>query len=133
MEIARLVNHHVIIKTHHTQYYQLLDEIGLVLLFFSVMNVLLMLLSYFLALLSYSQYFLSSIAEKPSIGVRSETLEEMCQKILEITSSANESKIIINNSIGGLGHKSISVVEGILYSLIARKQLWCMKCTYFTI
>ena len=92
-------------KTRHTKYYQLLDEIGLVLLFFSVMNVLLMLLSYFLALLSYSQYLLSSVAEKPSIGVRSETLEEMCQKILKITSSANESKIIINNSIGGLGHR----------------------------
>ena len=119
-------------KTRHTKYYQLLDEIGLVLLLFSVMNVLLMLLSYFLSLLSYSQYLLSSVAEKPSIGVRSETLEEMCQKILKITSSANESKIIINNSIGGLGHKSISVVEGILYSLIARKQLWCMKSTYFT-
>ena len=96
------------------------------------MNVLLLILSYFLAILPYSQYFLSSKVEKPSIGVRSETLEEVCQKILEITSSANESKIIINNSIGGLGHKSISVVEGILYSLIARKQLWCMKSTYFT-
>ena len=55
------------------------------------------------------------------------TTEQMCLKILERTSSANESKIIINNRIGGLGHKSISVVEGIIYALISGKQLWCMN------
>ena len=55
------------------------------------------------------------------------TTEQMCLKILERTSSANESKIIINNRIGGLGHKSISTVDEIIYALILKKQLYCIS------
>ena len=53
--------------------------------------------------------------------------EQMCQKILERTSSANESKIIINERNGGLGHKSISTVDEIIYALILKKQLYCIS------
>ena len=87
----------------------------------------------FSGIFSYTQYFLSNTIEKPSFSVRSETLEQVCQKILQITSSANESKIIIDNSIGGLGHKSISIVEGILYSILSEKQLWCMDYAFLTL
>ena len=61
---------------------------------------------------------------------QSQTPEQMCEKILEITSSANESKIIINERNGGLGHKSISTVEEIIYALILKKQLWCMRFVF---
>ena len=96
------------------------------------MKVLILLFAFLFTLLCYKYpRDVESYVVVSSSG-RLPTLEDVCQKILEITSSANESKIIINNSIGGLGHKSISVVEGILYSLIARKQLWCMEYTFFT-
>lgn len=97
------------------------------------MKVLVLLFAFLFTLLCYKyprdveSYVVISSSGKP------QTIEDVCQKILEITSSPNESKIIINGRNGGLGHKSISTVEEIISALVLKKQLWCMKCAFFTI
>lgn len=83
--------------------------------------------------LAYYYYFPPSPVEETSLFVKSKSLDQVCQKILEITSSPYESKIIINGMKGGLGHKSISTVEEIIYALILKKQLWCMEYALFPI
>lgn len=76
--------------------------------------------------LTYYYHFPPSTVEKTPLFVKSKTLDQVCQKILEITSSPYESKIIINGMNGGLGHKTLSTVGEIVYALILKKQLWCM-------
>ena len=97
------------------------------------MKVLIFLFAFLFTLLCYKYpRDVESYVVVSSSG-RLPTLEDVCQKILEITSSANESKIIINGMKGGLGHKSISTVEEIIYALILKKQLWCMEYALFPI
>ena len=96
------------------------------------MKVLIFLFAFLFTLLCYKYpRDVESYVVVSSSG-KSQTTEDVCQKILEITSSANESKIIINGRNGGLGHKSISTVEEIISALVLKKQLWCMKYTIFT-
>ena len=97
------------------------------------MKVLIFLFAFLFTLLCYKYpRDVESYVVVSSSG-RLPTLEDVCQKILEITSSANESKIIITGRNGGLGHKSISTVEEIISALVLKKQLWCINYTYFTI
>ena len=94
------------------------------------MNIYLLVISYSISLL-LSLYCYNHVSlSQTSINAKSQTPEQMCEKILEITSSANESKIIINERNGGLGHKSISTVGEIIYALILKKQLWCMRFVF---
>ena len=82
----------------------------------------------FVLITNYLNMLFPSFSEHEVIlhyGPQSNTVEEICKKILEITSSEQESKIIVNERNGGLGHKSISTVEEIIYALLSRKQLWC--------
>ena len=97
------------------------------------MKVLILLFAFLFTLLCYKYpRDVESYVVVSSSG-RLPTLEDVCQKILEITSSPYESKIIINGMKGGLGHKSISTVEEIIYALILKKQLWCMEYALFPI
>ena len=51
--------------------------------------------------------------------------QEVCNRILEVTSSEQATKMIINQQRGGMGHKSISTANGIVYALLTKKQLFC--------
>ena len=83
--------------------------------------------------LAYYYHFPPSPVEETPLFVKSKTLDQVCQRILEITSSPYESKIIINGRKGGLGHKTLSTVGEIVYALILKKQLWCTECVLFPI
>ena len=48
-------------------------------------------------------------------------------KILEVTSSDSETKLVVNQYRGGLGHKMISTANGIIFALLTKKKLLC-KC-----
>ena len=52
--------------------------------------------------------------------------QEVCNRILEMTSSEQATRIIINQQRGGMGHKSISTANGIVYALLTKKQLFCI-------
>ena len=96
------------------------------------MKVFILLFAFLLTLLCYNYPRDLESYVVVSYSGKSQSLEQVCQKILQITSSANESKIIINGRNGGLGHKSISTVEEIIAALVLRKQLWCMEYIFLT-
>ena len=58
--------------------------------------------------------------------------EYTCNKILEVTSSDSETKLVVNQQRGGLGHKTISTANGIIFALLTKKKLLC-KHTYIFI
>lgn len=51
--------------------------------------------------------------------------EYSCNKILEVTSSDSETKLVVNQYRGGLGHKMISTANGVIFALLTKKKLLC--------
>lgn len=58
--------------------------------------------------------------------LKTSSIEEYtCNKILEVTSSDSETKLVVNQQRGGLGHKTISTANGIIFALLTKKKLLC--------
>ena len=58
-------------------------------------------------------------------------LQTVCNQALAITSNSSETRIIVDERGGGLGHKFISTEIAVTYALLTKKQVFCcpMDCS----